>query len=418
MHILLALLTALQGAAPDSLSPSARRIQTDVRWLSDDAREGRGINTDGLTAAGDYLAQALRQAGIAPGGPAGSYFQDFTLSADAPGVMHTNMGGARTRNVIGVIPGTSPRLKHQVVVIGAHYDHLGLGGANALDPDSTGKVHNGADDNASGTATVLEIARLLKTRPLGRTVVILFFSGEEVGALGSAYFVKNPLVQPVDSIYAMLNLDMVGRMREGRLAALGAATATEFPALLDSLNRTAGLALKASGDGWGPSDHASFYAANRPVLHFFTDLHEDYHRATDDWDKLNVQGMERVARFVADVASALAQRPGPLTFVDAPQPQLTGTGSAGASASLGTIPDMTESPGGVKIAGVRAGGPAAVAGLQKDDVITRIGEHVIANLYDMTNALRAHKPGDTVVVTYKRGEAEHSVTAVLTRRGQ
>jgi Zn-dependent M28 family amino/carboxypeptidase len=330
--------------------------------------------------------------------------------------MHTDLGGAETRNVVGVIPGTDPARRGQVVVVGAHYDHLGMGGANALDPDSTGKVHNGADDNASGTAALLEIARQLANRRMARTVVLVAFSAEEVGAIGSNYYVKNPLVQPVDSIYAMLNLDMVGRLRDGKLLAFGAATATEFPALLDSLNKTAtgGFDLRASGDGWGPSDHASFYAAKRPVLHFFTDTHEQYHRSTDDWAFINNAGVAKVAGFVAELATALANRPGTLTFVDAPRPTVSASGS---NASLGTIPDMSESPGGVKIAGVRAGGPAALVGMQKDDVITKIGDHVIANLYDMTNALRAHQPGDTVVVVYKRGEVEHKVTAVLGRRG-
>ena len=186
--------------------------------------------------------------------------------------------------------------------------------------------------------------------------------------------------------------------------------------MLDSLNKTAAgqFDLRASGDGWGPSDHASFYAAKRPVLHFFTDTHEQYHRSTDDSDLINNAGLARIATFVAELAGALANRQGTLTFVDAPRPQMTGGGSG---ASLGTIPDMAESPGGVKISGVRAGGPAAVVGMQKDDIITKIGEHTIGNLYDMTNALRAHKPGDTVVVVYKRGDVEHKVTAVLGRRG-
>jgi Zn-dependent M28 family amino/carboxypeptidase len=416
-------LVALQSTAPAAGSDSvgrraAERVAADVRWLADDAREGRGVGTAGLLAAGDYVAAAFRQAGVRPAGAEGGYFQAFTLPADAPAVIHTNLGGAAVRNVVGVIPGTAAALRGQVVVVGAHYDHLGLGGASSLSPDSTGKVHNGADDNASGTAALLEIARRLAGRRLARTIVLIAFSAEEVGAIGSAYFVKHPLVQPVDSIYAMLNLDMVGRLRNERLNALGAASATEFPALLDSVNGAAPsrFDLRASGDGWGPSDHASFYAAKRPVLHFFTDLHEDYHRTTDDWDKINADGTARVAAFVADLAAALADRPGGLTFVDAPRPQLASGG--GSNASLGTIPDMTESPGGVKIQGVRAGGPAALAGMQKDDIITKIGEHVIANLYDMTNALRAHQPGDTVVVVFKRADAEHRVTAVLGRRGQ
>ena len=412
----LATLAALQATAADSLPPAARRVQAAVKWLADDAREGRGVKTAGLMAAGDYIADNFRRAGLKPGGPNGSYFQRFTLAADAPGVMHTDLGGAETRNVVGMIPGSDPARRGQVVVIGAHYDHLGLGGSNALDPDSTGKVHNGADDNASGTAALLEIGRQLAGRHPARTIVLIAFSAEELGALGSNYYVKNPSVQTVDSIYAMLNLDMVGRLRDDKLLAFGAATATEFPALLDSLNKTpAGkFDLRASGDGWGPSDHASFYAAQRPVLHFFTDTHEQYHRSTDDWNLINNVGLGRVATFVAELGAALANRQGTLTFVDAPRPQITG---AGTGASLGTIPDMAESPGGVKIAGVRAGGPAAVVGMQKDDIITQIGEHTIGNLYDMTNALRAHKPGDTVVVVYKRGDVEHKVTAVLGRRG-
>lgn len=406
--------TAPTAPAPAGLEAAARRTRADIDWLADDAREGRGVGTAGLAAAGDYIADAFKRAGVKPAAGS-SYFQDFTLAPDAPGVIHTNLGGKATRNVVGVIPGTSPALKGQIVVVGAHYDHLGLGESNSQDPDSTGKVHNGADDNASGTAALLEIGRALATRRLGRTVVLVAFSAEELGAIGSAYYVKNPLVQPVDSIYAMLNLDMVGRLRDRKLAALGAATASEFPGLLDSLNAKAGFALKASGDGWGPSDHASFYAAKRPVLHFFTDLHEQYHRTTDDAALINAEGIAEIAAYVANLATALANRPGALTFVDAPRPQLT---SASSAATLGTIPDMTESPGGVKIAGVRAGGPAAISGLQKDDVITQIGEHKIANLYDMTNALRAHQPGDTVVVVYKRGDVEHKVTAVLGRRGQ
>jgi hypothetical protein len=339
----------------------------------------------------------------------------FTVAADAPAVMHLGLGGATTRNVVAVLAGRSPDLRGQVVVVGAHDDHLGLGGPNALDPDSTGKVHNGADDNASGTAALLEIARRLRGSRPARTIVLVAFSGEELGVLGSAHYVKEAVPFPIDSVVAMVNLDMVGRLRDGKLLALGAQTATELPALLDSLNQRYRFDLRASGDGWGPSDHASFYAAKKPVLHLFTDLHEDYHRSTDDWDKLNVEGVVRVAHFAADLALTLADRAGALTFVDVPRPQLTTSGRS--AASLGTIPDMSESPGGVKLSGVRAGGPAALAGIQGGDVIVRIGEKTIANLYDMTDALNAHQPGDTVVVVVRRGTELFTVTAVLGRRG-
>jgi Zn-dependent M28 family amino/carboxypeptidase len=314
-----------------------------------------------------------------------------------------------------VLPARSGALRGQVVVVGAHYDHLGLGGFNALDPDSAGRVHNGADDNASGTAALLEIARRLRDARPARTIVLVAFSGEELGILGSSHYVKNATPAPIDSVYAMVNLDMVGRLRDRKLIALGVESARELRGLLDSLNAGTRFDLRASGDGWGPSDHSAFYAAHKPVLHFFTDLHDDYHRAGDDWDKINAAGLADIAAFVTDVAVALANRPAPLTFVDAPRPQLASSGRS--SASLGTIPDMSESPGGVKLAGVRAGGPAAMAGMQAGDVIVKIGDKTIANLYDMTDALNAHQPGDTVVVVVRRGTETVSLTAVLGRRG-
>jgi len=406
-----ALLVTASLLAPqqDTLSPAARRVLADVRYLADDRQEGRGVGTAGLERAGAYIRDAFARAGLQ------ASFQDFRIPPDAPAVMHTTLGGAPTRNVVAVLPGTSPTLRGEVVVIGAHYDHLGMGGFGALDPDSTGRVHNGADDNASGTAALLEIGRLLAGRRPARTIVLVAFSGEELGTLGSSFFVQHPIPQPIDSLYAMLNLDMVGRMRSARLLALGAATAKEFPALLDSLNSPPRFDLRASGDGWGPSDHAVFFATRRPVLHFFTDLHDDYHRSTDDWDKLNVAGIAQVAQFVADLAWSLANRPGPLTFVDAPRPQATAGGS-GYGAYLGTIPDMTGSPGGVRITGVRAGSPAEQAGLKAGDVITAIGSKQVANLFDMTEALRSHQAGDTVVIVTKRDGAERRLTAVLGKR--
>jgi Zn-dependent M28 family amino/carboxypeptidase len=413
--LLIAARLAAQG--PDTLTPGAHRALEALRYLAADAREGRGVGTRGLEESGTYLAAAFRQIGLKPGGTDG-YFQPFTIAPDALAAIHSNVGGKSIRNVIGILPGRSAAWSGEAIVIGAHYDHLGLGGFGALDdPDSTGKVHNGADDNASGTTALLEVARQLARRRLDRTIVFIAFSGEEEGDLGSEYYVKHSAL-PVDSIYAMLNMDMVGRLRNARLSATGAATAQEFPALLDSLNRAGGrprFDLQASGDGWGPSDHASFYAAKHPVLFFFTGLHGDYHRTTDDVDKIDVNGLERVAEFVADVATALANRPGALTFVAAPPPQMSSSGS-GYGAYLGTIPDMSESPGGVRITGTRAGSPAERAGLAAGDVITVIGTKTIANLYDMTDALRAHQAGDTVLIVVKRDTTLLRLTAVLGKR--
>ena len=417
--LLLATRLVVQTQAHDTLNPAAHRALNDLHYLADDAREGRGVGTRGLEEAGRYLAQAFKTIGLAPGGDSGTYFQTFVISHDAPAAIHTDAGGKTIRNVIGVLRGRSPALRGEIIVVGAHYDHLGYGGFGALDdPDSTGKIHNGADDNASGTTALLEVARRLVTRRPERTVLFIAFSGEELGDLGSGYYVAHPTV-PMDSIYTMLNMDMVGRLRNAKLIVSGAATTKEFPALLDSLNRSGGsdprFDLRASGDGWGPSDHASFYAAKRPVLHFFTDLHGDYHRTTDDWDKINIVGLEEVADFVADAAATLADRRGPLTFVDVPPPQ-TSMGGSGYGAYLGTVPDMSESPGGVRITGTRAGSPAEHAGLTAGDIITQIGAKTVANLYDMTDALRSHQAGDTVVIVVKRDSALVRLTAVLGKR--
>jgi hypothetical protein len=415
----LLLASRLVSQTQDTLTPAARRALDDISYLAADARQGRGVGTRGLEEAGQYLAAAFRKIGLAPGGAGGSYFQTFTIAPDAPIAIRTSAGGKTIRNVIGVLRGRSRARRGQVIIVGAHYDHLGPGGFGALDdPDSTGRVHNGADDNASGTTALLEVARRLVRRPLDRSVVFIAFSGEELGALGSDYYVKHATV-PVDSITAMLNMDMVGRLRNAKLIVLGAATAQEFPALLDSLNRSPGelrFDLRASGDGWGPSDQASFYAVKRPVLHFFTDLHGDYHRSTDDADKINIVGLGQVADYVADVATALAERSGKLSFVDAP-PHQASTGGAGYGAYLGTIPDMSESPGGVRISGTRSGSPAERAGIMAGDIITAIGAKVVANLYDMTDALRSHQPGDTVVIVVQRDTTKLQLTAILGRRG-
>jgi len=412
MLALLLITTALIVSPQDTLSPAAQRVRTDVRFLAADSQEGRGVGTAGLERAGAYIRDGFARVGLRVS------FQDFTIPPDAPAVLHTTLGGTPTRNVIAIISGSSRALRGEMVVVGAHYDHLGLGGFGALDPDSTGRVHNGADDNASGTAALLEIGRSLAKRHPARTIVLVAFSGEELGTLGSSYFVHHALPQPIDSLYAMLNLDMVGRLRNARLLALGAGTAREFPALLDSLNSPPRFDLQASGDGWGPSDHSVFFATRHPVLHFFTDLHGDYHRSTDDWDKLNVAGIAQVAQFVADLAWSLANRPGALTFVDSPRPQAAAGGSE-YGAYLGTIPDMSggvPDGEGVRITGVRAGSPAEQAGLVAGDVITAIGDKHIGNLYDMTDALRSHLPGDTVVVVSRRDGVERRATTVLGKR--
>jgi hypothetical protein len=319
---------------------------------------------------------------------------------------------------VATIPGRDPAVRDEYVVVGAHYDHLGRGEARTSSLGAPGEIHNGADDNASGTVALLEIARRLAAAPPRRSIVLVAFSGEEL-VLGSAAYVRAPAV-PLERTTAMVNLDMVGRLRNDRLLVFGSETATELPALLDSLNRAARFDLHASGDGFGRSDHQSFYLARKPVLHLFTDLHEDYHRPGDDAEKINVAGLVRVAGFAADLVRALADRTAPLSFVfkAPPPPAPVAAGQPGGGrASLGTIPDMASGGPGVRISGVTPGSAGATAGLGEGDVILRIGAFEIADLQAMSDALRAHRPGDTVMVSYRRGASVDSVRVVLGRRG-
>lgn len=414
---LLALSLALLASPIAAQSPAPATVGQDLAHLASDRLQGRGLGLPGAASAAAYIAERFAALGLRQAAGLGGWLQPFTVSADAPAIQGTTLGGAIGRNVIGILPGTDPRLAGQYVVIGAHYDHLGLGGRGSLAPDSVGVPHNGADDNASGVAAILEIARRLVLAPPGRSVLFIAFDGEEHGLLGSAAYVRQPVV-PNDSVVAMLNFDMVGRLRDGRLVVYGAETATEWRAMLDSLNATAGFALAAQGDGYGPSDHTSFTIAKRPVLHFFTGTHEDYHRPTDDWEKVNVEGIARIAALATALTQSIGARPARLTFVDLPPPAAPAGGrTSGYGAYLGTIPDMTDNPGGVRLSGARGGSPADQAGLKAGDILIRIGAREIPDLQAMTDALRSHQPGDTVEIAVRRGDAVVVVPVVLGRRG-
>jgi len=393
-------------------------VAEDVAYLASDALGGRLVGSPGADSAAEYIARRFAKAGLQR--PQAGWFQEFAVSRESQQAQKAGVGGATGRNVIGLLPGRDKKRRDEVIVVGAHYDHLGGGLFGALDPDSAGRPHNGADDNASGVATMLEVAqRLAQSRP-DRTIVFVAFTGEELGLLGSAWYVRNP-VAPVARTTAMINFDMVGRLTNDRLIVYGTETAKEFPALLDSLNRTAGFDLKARGDGYGPSDQSSFYAVKLPVLHLFTDLHEDYHRATDDAERLNVPGMLRIAEFATALVRNLADRRTPLTFVDQPPPQQAAapgqTRSAGYGAYLGSVPDMAGDVTGVKLSGVRGGSPAEKAGMQRDDIITKIGDADVLDLQGMTDALRVHKPGDVVDIVVLRGGQPVTLKVTLGSRG-
>ncbi len=321
------------------------------------------------------------------------------------------------RNVIGWIPG---RDTTRTLVIGAHYDHLGYGGENSLAPDSH-LPHLGADDNASGVAAMLSVAGWKVPRGSAaltptHNLVFCAFSGEEIGLVGSSHFVDAP-TRPLESVEAMLNMDMVGRLRDNHLMVMGVGTATEFPALVDSVNRGQRFDLKLSSDGYGPSDHSSFYKRHLPVLALFTGAHADYHKPSDSADKIDAYGLWRVALFARDLVDSLDRRPRP-SFQQAKADSGMGriAGGGGYGAYLGTIPDYMQTEGGVLLSGVRTGSPADSAGLRGGDVIVKFDGVRVDNIYDYTFALRSRKPGQRVRITVKRTDHEVELLAVLGRR--
>ncbi len=321
-------------------------------------------------------------------------------------------------NVVGAVEPSLPQAERLpgVVVIGAHYDHLGYGGRDSLAPNVKAP-HLGADDNASGTALILELARALTARraELKRPVWVVAFSGEEAGVLGSSQFVRALPhgVAPAD-IVAMLNFDMVGRMRDNKLSALGTESAAEWSALVTAACERARVTCNTGGDGFGPSDHTPFYAAGIPVLHFFTGAHGDYHRPSDSAARINAAGIARAAQVAEDVVVQLAQRPERLTFQKVSAPARGDM--RGFSASLGTVPDYGGPPGGQKgvlLADVRPGSAADKAGMKRGDILVRLGERAIGGVEDLMFVLNASQPGQTVEAVVLRGGKEVKLTATF-----
>ena len=338
---------------------------------------------------------------------------------------------AEARNVVALLPGTDPSLRDELLVIGAHFDHLGVGGDGSLSPDDYGTVHNGADDNASGTAAVMEIASrfvLSDNRP-ARSVLFIAFTGEEKGLWGSARYAENPLL-PLEKTVAMFNLDMVGRLENDRLTVFGTGTAEEWSELLNEVNTelTEPLELGFNPEGYGASDHSSFYGKQIPVLFFNTSTHVDYHRPSDDWELINESGLLRVTSLVETMAQRVAglgdARLAQVTYQQAPENPHAGgmpvsgdqPRSGGYGAYLGTIPDMSPIDFGVRLTGVREGSPADQAGIQAGDVIVQLEGKEVSDLYAYTYALREHQPGDRVEIIVLREGERVTLTATLGQR--
>lgn len=394
--------------APVIEVPAADRaaLLTHVGRLAHDSMRGRGSATLDERRAAQYIEQQFAAFGLD-----GTSLMPFILFSGS---------SATSQNVLGVLPG-SGTLRDEWVVLGGHYDHVG----KRLLPTGDSAIFNGADDNASGTAVVLELARLLSDHVSDggfgdgprRSVLFIAFGAEELGLIGSERFCAQPAI-PLASIVAMLNFDMVGRLRDDRLIIYGVATAEELNEIITRANAVAPLSVTATGDGFGASDHSSFYAKNLPVLHFFTNVHDDYHRATDDAERVNATGVGRVVSLAERIARDIGDRASPLTFVRAVAAAPTTSSRAGTTAYLGSIPDMGASEvTGVRLTGVRAGSPADNAGLKAGDIIVELGGKPVKDLYAYTDALYSHKPGDTVDIVVLRGTERVTVKVTLGRRG-
>lgn len=322
-----------------------------------------------------------------------------------------------TNNVIGFIEGNDPVLKNEVIVIGAHKDHLGYGVYGSLYRGNDKQIHNGADDNASGTAGVLEIAQKFSSNKnkLKRSILFICFGAEEAGLLGSAYYAKSKLFED-KNIVAMLNMDMIGRMVDDKLIIYGTGTSSVWNSLIDSVNKLYNFNITKIPDGFGPSDHSSFYAKNIPVLHFFSGTHTDYHSPSDDIEKINSEGEVKIADAVYDFALSLNTANSKPDFIKVVSTDTTKRSMGNVKVYVGTIPDYSSTAEGMKLAGVKEGSPAEKGGLQAEDIIIKFGSKDVKNIYDYMYAMGEFKPGEEAEVIVLRGKETVTLKIVLGSR--
>ncbi|MGH9870263.1 MAG: M20/M25/M40 family metallo-hydrolase [Candidatus Polarisedimenticolia bacterium] len=416
--------TALAGLKQPQRAPLAEppaifseaALREHVARLSAPDMEGRGLGTRGLDVAAAYIARQFEAIGLAPGGDAGSYLQQFRTGTTPDGKPRD------VANVIGVLPGTSAG--GPAVVVGAHYDHLGYGWPDSHAEDA-GRLHPGADDNASGVAVLLELARaMVQEEKAPRTIVFVAFTGEEAGRVGSRHYVDHP-VFPLDTTIGMLNLDAVGRLGSGRLSMLATGTADEWPHIARGVSYVTGVESRLIPESLESSDQKSFIDRGVPAVQLFTEPHPDYHRPGDTADKVDAAGLVKVASFVRETLVYLAGRTEPLTVTIAGSAAApAGAAPSGAPAavvagrrvSLGTVPDFMFAGPGVKVSSIVPGSAAEKAGLRAGDVLLRLDDQEVSSLRAYSDLLKTKSPGQQVRVTVMRDGAEVTLAATLTAR--
>jgi len=378
-------------------STKAITIKEDIAVLASDAYEGRETGTKGEQEAAEYISKRFKDLGLEPKGTNG-FFQTFSFKPKTDPhseVSYVTMAEDSTitgTNILGFINNNA----EQTIIIGAHYDHLGFGSEGSLYRGKEKAIHNGADDNASGVAVMLDLISKLKNANKSNNYLFMAFSGEEMGLLGSNYFVKNPTIDIKKANY-MINIDMVGRLKaDSTLAVYGVGTSPRFKQSLMANNTRFKLIEKESGVG--PSDHTSFYLSDIPVLHFFTGQHEDYHKPGDDSDKLNYEGMEAISNYIFDVISDL-DKAGKLQFR---KTKNESEETPRFKVGLGVIPDYMFDGKGMRIDGVSEDKPAQKAGLQKGDIVIKLGDSTIVDMMSYMRALSVFNEGDSTKVIVDR----------------
>ena len=388
----------------------------DIEYLASDELAGRGLGTVGLDKAADYIAKQFADAGLLPcEDGSDDYFQTWTENVNMP-----ERDTVTIKNVIGIIPGTNPQFDGQSVVIGAHYDSHGLGWPDCL-AGNEGKIHPGADDNASGISVLLEFARLVgkKFQP-ERTIVFVAFSAEEAGKLGSLHYVRNAKRYPISKTMAMVNLDTVGQLGKDALIIFGNYSAREWVHIFRGAGYVTGVPIKQSTLDTGNGDEKSFLDAGVPSVHLFSGARDNYHRPADTADRIDTAGLVKTAAVLKEVVEYLAARPEPLastlTAVKkslAPQKKQP---HVKRRVVLGTIPAYDYTGKGVRLDGVTIGSPADKAGLQKGDIIVRIGETIIEDLETFSDFLKTLQAGNEIAIVFLRDNVEQSVTTNVIAR--
>lgn len=402
---------------------SSKRMMAHIEYLASEELEGRGLGSKGLEKAAHYIAVEFKKAGLEPGGD-NSYFRTWEAEAGKDKRQST------LRNVIGVLPGKNPEFAGQSVILCAHYDHLGLGWPDVHKGDE-GKIHFGADDNASGVSVMLELAQVLgKSLKPERSIVFIAFTGEESGLLGSAHYVnrlKGAGPEGLKKITAVVNLDTVGRLKEGdRLNVIGGSSAREWRFIFMGIGYTVGIDTQLVTQELDASDHVSFIREGIPGIQLFSGAHGDYHRPSDTVDRIEAAGLVKVAAAAREAIVYLSERKEPLTFEgsvtssssssSSPSSSSSSSSSGGRRVGTGIMPDFSFSGSGMKVGAVSPGSPAEKAGLLKDDIVIRVGDVVVSNLREYSDALKTHQPGDTVVFVYTREGKEHSAPVTLSAR--